>query len=174
MKYLSFLIVLSFLACKPAEITLKQISKSHKKTVENNYQILQKTELIPNQDLKVVKDEWGKKYIKLLPGKHTVLKYVYTKKPTDETLMDAGYMQIVWFELGDKIKNKTYSTDDLQKNPVYVQITGFRNNQFIPVKNADVSIKIVKDNMVDFTIKIPEEYSRILKKDIHLTISINK
>jgi len=174
MKYLSFVILLSFFACKPTEITVKQPVKMKLNSFEKLYQIIEKTELLPNQEVKVINDEWGKKYIKLLPGKQTVLKYVFTKNPNDKTLMDAGYNQIVWFVLGDKIKNKTYTTADLEKNPIYVQINGFRNSRLIPVTKAKVETKVLSQDKMQIIINIDKQYSTILKKDIDQTISINE
>jgi len=174
MKYLSLLVLLSFFACKTTEITVKKPVKMKLNKVEKDYQVLEKTELLPNQEIKVVNDEWGRKFIKILPGKHTVLKYSYNKTPLDKTLMDAGYNQIVWFELGNKIKNKTYTTADLQKNPVYVQISGFRNSRLIPVTKAKVETKILSEDKMQILINIDKQYSNILKKDLQQTLRIKE
>ena len=172
MRNILFLMIFSGLfACKSKEIIPQKISKVEQKSESGNYQIQEKLSIIPKQKLSVVKNEMGQNYLKTLPGQHIVLKYSYIQTPKDTGLMDARYTQNIWFEIKDKaIKTAEFKTQELQKNPLYVQIYGFRNAKLIPVTNADVHIKVINKHMAELSIDIKDNNMLIHQKQIKQTL----
>lgn len=172
MKNLLFLMILSGLfACKSAEIIPQKMTTMEQKSETSHYQIQEKTTVIPNQKLTVVKNEMGQNYLKALPGQHIVLKYSYIQTPIDTGLMDAKYTQNIWFEIKAKtLKTTDFTTQDLQKNPLYVQVYGFRNVKLIPVTNADVHIKVLDQHTAELSIDIKDTNMLIRQKHIKQTL----
>jgi len=166
MKNILFLIIISGLfACKSTEIIPQNMLKMEQKSESGDYQIQEKMTVIPKQKLTVVKNEMGQNYLKALPGQYIVLKYTYIQIPKDTGIMDAKYTQNVWFEIKDKaIKTAEITIPDLQKNPLYVQIYGFRNAKLIPVTNADVHIKVINEHMAELSIDIKDNNMLIRQK----------
>jgi len=172
MKYTIFLMLLSGLfACKTMEIIPQKATTMVQKSETSNYQIQEKIMVIPNQKLTVVKNELGQNYLKVLPGQRIVLKYSYIQSPKDPGLMDAKYTQNIWFEIKDKVlKTADYTTQALQKNPLYVQVYGFRNVKLIPVTKADVHIKVLDKHTAELSIDIKDNNMLIRQKHIKQTL----
>ena len=172
MKNILFLLVLSGLfACKSVEIIPQKVTTMQQKSEFGDYHIQEKMTVIPNQTLTVVKNEMGQNYLKALPGQNIVLKYSYIQTPKDTGLMDANYTQNVWFEIKDKaLKTVDFKTQDLQKNPLYVQVYGFRNAKLIPVTNADVHIKVLDQHTAELSIDIKDNNMLIRQKHIKQTL----
>ncbi len=172
MKYMLFLMLLSgLMACKSADIIPQKATTMVHKSETSNYQIQEKTTVIPSQKLTIAKNELGQKYLKALPGQHIVLKYSYIQSPKDTGLMDAKYTQNVWFEIKDSaLKTADFTTQALQKNPLYVQVYGFRNVKLIPVTQADVHIKVLDKHTAELSIDIKDNNMLIRKKQIKQTL----
>ena len=145
--------------------------KMEQKSESGDYQIQENMTVIPKQKLTVVKNEMGQNYLKALPGQYIVLKYTYVQTPKDTGIMDAKYTQNVWFEIKDKaVKTAEFKTQELQKNPVYVQVYGFRNAKLIPVTNADVHIKVINEHTAELFIDIKDNNMLIRQKQIKQTL----
>jgi len=172
MKNILFLIIISGLfACQSTEIIPQKVRKTEQKSESGDYQIREKMTVIPKQKLTVVKNEMGQNYLKALPGQHIVLEYNYVQTPKDTGLMDAKYIQNVRFEIKDKaIKTTKFKTQDLQKNPLYVEIYGFRNAKLIPVTNADIYIKVINEHTAELSIDIKDDNMLIRRKQIKQTL----
>jgi len=172
MKQLILLVFVLILGCKSTEIVLQKPVTHQKVLQKESIKILEKTTIIPHQKLQIVKDEWGSSYIKLLPGKMNVIKNIYKETPVDANLMDAVYAETLWFEAGEKLTTKTYTTGDLQKNPVYVSIQGFRNSRFVKVTKGEIKMEVLDQKRLKIYIKIALEYTQIKRKNIETEIKI--
>ena len=172
MKSLIFFIILTgIVACKSAEIIPQKVTKMVKTSASGDYRIQEKMMVIPNQTLSVVKNELGQNYLKTLPGEHIVLKYTFMKTPKESGLMDAKYTENVWFEVKDKtLKTMDLTKKDLQKNPLYVQVYGFRNAKLFPVTDAEVHIKILDSHTAELFINIKDDNMLIHQKQIKQTL----
>ncbi len=168
MKIIVFLLVLTGLfACKSTEIKPQKMTAIQHKTESEDYHIQEEISVIPNQKLTVIKNELGQKDLKILPGQNIVLKYSYKQTPKDIGLMDANYTQNLWFEIkGQAIKTFSLTPKDLQKNPLYVQVYGFRNAKLITVTNADLKIKVTNQHKAELSIDIYDNNVLIRKKHI--------
>ncbi len=175
-KYLFGIIMIlgSLIACQSHQITLTQTASVEKNMQSGQMKILEKTEIIPGQTLKIEKDEAGMKYVKLLNGDKTVFKYIYKSKPANPNIMDAFYTQYVYFETGNEIKNMNLSGKDLQKIKLTVMINGFRNSSLIPVDKGNFDLKITGKNTLQFHIRLDKSYKKILQKDIIQIIKTDK
>ena len=172
MKQLIFLVFVIISGCKSNEIVLQKPATFQKELQKEKIKIGQKTSIIPNQKLQIVKDEWGGSYVKLLPGSKHVIKNLYKETPVEPNLMDTGYSETLWFEVGEKLISKTYANEDLQKNPVYVNIQGFRNSRFVKVTKGEVTIAVLDKNRLKISISIDPEYTKIKRKNIQAEIKI--
>ena len=170
---ISIVIMLLFglIACKSAEIIPQKIAETQQKSETDNSFIREKISIIPNQRLSVEKNEMGKKYLKTLPGEHIVIKYSYLQSPKDNSIMDARYTENVWIEIPDKsLKTNDFNNDFFQKNPLYVQVYGFRNVKLIPVTNAEMHIKIINKQTAQISINIKDTNMLIRQRNIKQTI----
>ena len=165
------MIFAGLLACKSAEIIPQKVVKMENKFESGDYHIQEKMTVIPNQTLSVVKNELGQNYLKTLPGQHIVLKYTFVQTPQESGLMDAIYTQNVWFEIKDKaLKTVDYTKEDLQNNPIYVQVYGFRNAKLFSVTDAEVHIKILDPHTAELFINIKDDNMLIRQKQIKQTL----
>jgi hypothetical protein len=153
-------------ACKSNQIQFPAKTSLTKNKQNNRMKIFEKIEVIPNQIIKIEKDEAGMKYIKILNGDQTVFKYIYKEKPVDTNLMDAGYAQYVYFETGKNIKNMSLSGKDLQQIHLTVVTYGFRNSRLIPIEKGNFELKITGKNTLQYHIKIDDSYRNIRQKNI--------
>ncbi len=167
-----FIIILSvFFACKSGEIIPQKITEKQQQSESDNYFIQEKISIIPNQTLSVEKNEWGQNYLKTLPGHHIIIKYSYIQIPKDTGLQDARYTENVWVEIHDKsLKNNDFDSIYFKKNPLYVQIYGFRNAQLIPVSNAEMHLKLLDKQTLQIIIDMHSTNMLIRQKNIKQTV----
>ena len=172
MKYLSLLLILSFWSCKTPQISLEKPISQQKMRQSKSFKIIEKTEILPHQTIKIFKDESGLRYVKTLKGKNTLIKYTYKSTPIDQHNMDAGYTQYTWFEIQGALQTKTYKTPDLQKKPLYVQVLAFRNNQLFQITKDSVSIKVSNIGLIRIHFTINSQYQPIQQKNILQTLKL--
>jgi len=170
MYFSVFLFVFLSVACQSTKImTLEKPYMQVWQHQTEQFSVAEKIEILPGQKIHIATDEAGIPYIKILPGDFLVFKYTYQKKPQDKNLMDAAYVQYVYFELPD-LKKQERTDDQLKEVKLIVETAGFRNRLFIPVEKGLFQWKKTGQDTYTLHIKIDPSYAGVLQKEIKQTL----
>jgi len=180
MRYTLILLLFAIVGChsqKDMTPSFKQIEKrqtvfqTSKKT--KSFEISEKIELIPNSQIKLVNNETGTAYIKILNGDSAVFTYRMYKKLSGN-IMDANSSEFVYFEWKGGLRNTVLQDEKLKDVNLSASFAGFRNTDAFIIDKGKLEVRIINEQSAEITINIDDKYGKLPVRNIHYIIQLPK
>ena len=171
-------ILLMFMSCNSIQDMQVQVKKSfYSKTMtkQNDVNITEKWQVVPNASIDFKKDNFGVGMAKLAKGNKTVFYYKYDVQPVDKSIMDGGYVEEVFFEIEGDIKNMSLKDKQLSDVNLLVGKHGFfRGSGVYTVSAGSLDMKVLGNDQIEITINIVKPSQMVQKKQLHTVIDLNQ
>lgn len=126
-------------------------------------------EIIKNKSINELEDTIGKTYLRLVDSKNTmVFKYTYNYKVTDPRIADAGYVEVIYFEIPMDTKKLDLENSELSSVKLSIQKSCFCPDAgYEQIQKGNLKIGKYKNSLIvdlDFQVEKEVKLSSIQAK----------
>ena len=168
MKNIIFLIAIFFASCGTCKSLTLNIQEAvfvkTQKCPENGFCSL---ELIPNKSIEFKTDEFGNTYPVITDGEKTILKYIYTKNPLENT-QDSNYTELIYAELDQTITEISLTNESLKNVKLYFGRLCYCKGEtgYFEIKKGTFNLTKITDDSLNVAIEfkiteVPQIISKI-------------